>query len=58
MKPDKTFNYKMTFHVNENHPLYKREDRIISAELALIIMNGLSVVDPTLGYECEVIKGE
>lgn len=51
----KEFNFKLTFKVNEDHPLYEYSNREIVAELMILLM-GVTSVDPMLGYECEVMK--
>ena len=47
---EKKFNFKLTFKVNEDHPLYEHSNREIVAELAILLMNVTSI-DPMLGYE-------
>jgi len=46
----KEFNFQVKITVDPDHPLYDDPDRIIKAELAILIMNGMSE-DPMLGYE-------
>ena len=57
MKPDKDFSFKITFHVDEDHPLYEYSDREAIAELALFIVTMMDI-DPCLGYECEVMNDD
>jgi len=51
----KEFHFNVMFTMDEDHPLYDLPDRVIIAELAILLM-GVTSEDPMLGYECEVMK--
>ncbi len=51
----KEFHFKLMFTVDEDHPLHDLPDRVIIAEIALLLMDVASK-DPMLGYECEVMR--
>ena len=56
MKPDRKFECKLKFIIDESHPLYEDDDRCIRGQLGMFIMNCFSDGDPSLGYECEFIE--
>lgn len=55
MNKVREFNFHITVRVDPDHPLYDDPDRVITGEIVILIMNGMSQ-DPMLGYECDVMK--
>lgn len=51
----KEFAFEVKFTLDDKHPLYCEHDRMIRAELGMLMMNGFEK-DPMLGYEIEVIR--
>jgi hypothetical protein len=51
----KEFVFEVKFILDDKHPLYEERDRVIRAELGILMMEAFEK-DPMIGYEIEVIK--
>ena len=50
----KEFNFILKVTIDSNHPEYNLPDRILKANIAMLVMNGMSG-DSNIGYTLEVI---